>query len=222
MQPGPSYGDPTRANDADRADVCAILDNAYADGELDADEHRQRCSSAMAAKTRSQLLDLTSDLQARLPVFAQQPTIAVKANPNRKWIIGAVVGGVLAAVAIVGGAIAAAWHGGSSPSSTAPVAAHTQTFSSEANSEATGTYLPLADVVGTVSGDFQDLVGHAPEQVNCPGDLDGVVGAFERCSIIDKGKRYNADVTVTAVNGTRITTHESINEEVSRAPSSGP
>jgi Domain of unknown function (DUF1707)/Domain of unknown function (DUF4333) len=218
MQPGPWYGNPTRANDADRADVCLILDNAYADGELDADEHRQRCSSAMAAKTRSQLLDLTSDLQARLPVFAQQPTIAVKANPNRKWIIGAVVGGVLAAVAIVGGVIAAAWHGGSSPSPTAPVAAHTQTFSSEA----TGTFLPLADVVATVSGDFQNDLGHAPEHVNCPGDLDGVVGAFERCSIIDKGKRYTADVTVTAVNGTRITTHESINEEVSPAPSSGP
>ena len=58
MQPGPPYGVPTRANDADRADVCAILDNAYADGELDLEEHRQRCSSAMSAKTRSQLLDL--------------------------------------------------------------------------------------------------------------------------------------------------------------------
>jgi Domain of unknown function (DUF1707)/Domain of unknown function (DUF4333) len=221
MQPGSSYGDPTRANDADRAEVCAILDNAYADGELDADEHRQRCSSAMSAKTRSRLLDLTSDLQARLPVFAQQPTIAVKANPNQKWIIGAVVGSVLAAVAI-GGGVMAIWHRGSSPSPTAPVAAHTQTVSSEANSEATGTYLPLADVVGTVSGDFQDLIGHAPERVNCTGDLDGRVGAFERCSIIDKGKRYTADVTVTAVNGTRITTHESINEEVSPAPSSVP
>ena len=29
MQPGSSSGDSTRANDADRADVCAILDNAY-------------------------------------------------------------------------------------------------------------------------------------------------------------------------------------------------
>ncbi len=126
---------------------------------------------------------------------------------------------LLAAVAIVGG-VFAIWPSGSSRSPTAPVAAHTQPLSSEANSEATGTYLPLADVVGTVSGDFQDLVGHAPEHVSCPGDLGGQVGVFERCSIIDKGKHYNADVTVTAVNGTRITTHESINE-VSPAPSSG-
>ncbi len=209
--------------------MCAILDNAYADGELDADEHRQRCSSAMSAKTRSQLLDLTSDLQTRLPVFAQQPTVAVTTdlnqnpnqNPNQKWIIAGVVGSLLAVVAIVGGVIAI-WPSSSSRPPTAPVAAHTQTVSSDTNSDASGTYLPQADVVGTVAGDFQDLIGHAPEHVNCPGNLDGQVGAFERCSIIDKGKHYNADVTVTAVNGTRITTHESINEEVSPAPSSGP
>jgi hypothetical protein len=224
MQPGSSHRDSTRASDADRADVCAILDNAYAAGELDADEHRQRCSSAMSAKTHIQLLDLISDLQAPRPVFTQQPTIAVKVNPNRKWIVGATAGGGVAAVAILG-FIIAAWHSGSSPSPaasvpaptapvaapTAPVPAPTETHSSDT----TGTFLPLADVVGTVSGDFQDLIGHAPERVNCPGDLAGQVGAFERCSIADNGKRYTADVTVTAVNGIRITTHESIDEVVS-------
>src|ERR1700741_4193230 len=70
MQPGSSYRDSMRASDADRAAVCAILDNAYADGELDADEHRQRCSSAMSAKTHIQLLDLLSDLQAPPRVYA--------------------------------------------------------------------------------------------------------------------------------------------------------
>ena len=69
-------------------------------------------------------------------------------------------------------------------------------------------------MVGTVSGDFQDDIGHAPEHVSCPGDLAGNVGAFERCSISDSGKRYAADVTVTAVNGNRITTHETIDEVV--------
>jgi Domain of unknown function (DUF1707)/Domain of unknown function (DUF4333) len=214
VQPGSSYGDSTRASDADRADVCAILDNSYADGELDGDEHRQRCSSAMSAKTRSQLLDLISDLQARPPVFTQQPTIAVKVNPNRKWIVGATVGGGLAAVAILG--FIATWHSGSSPSPTAPSPTKTD------SSETTGTFLPLADVVGTVSGDFQDLIGHAPERINCPGDLAGRVGAFERCSIADNGKRYTADVTVTAVNGIRITTHDSIDEVGSPPPPSRP
>ncbi len=221
MQPGSSFGDPTRANDADRADVCAVLDNAYADGELDLDEHRQRCSSAMSAKTRSQLLDLISDLQARPPVFTQQPMIAVKLNPNRKWVIGAIAGGGLAAVAVLGilGFITTR-PSGSSPSPTPAAPARTETVNSEATgSEAIGTFLPLADVVATVSGDFQDQIGHAPERVNCPGDLAGRVGDFERCSIADNGKRYNADVTVTAVNGNRITTHESINEELSPPPS---
>jgi len=221
MQPGSSYGDSTRANDADRADVCAILDNAYTDGELDADEHRQRCSSAMSAKTRSQLLDLISDLQARPPVFTQQPTIALKVNPNRKWIVGATAGGGLAAVVILG--FIATWHTGSSPSPAAPVAAPTAPVAAPTethSSETTGTFLPLADVVGEVSGDFQDQIGHAPERVNCPGDLAGQVGAFERCSIADNGKRYTADVTVTAVNGIRITTHDSIDEVGSPPPPS--
>src|SRR5262249_2682320 len=141
MQPGSSYGDSTRASDADRADVCAILDNAYAGGELDPEEHRQRCSSAMSAKTRGQLLEMMSDLQARPPVFSQQPANAVKANPNRKWIVGLAVGGALAAGAIVG--LFATWHSGSSPSPTAPVAAPTASHSSET----TGTFFASSDLV---------------------------------------------------------------------------
>jgi hypothetical protein len=220
MQPGSSYGDSTRATDANRADVCAILDNAYADGELDADEHRQRCSSAMSAKTRGQLLDLISDLQARPPAFTQPPTIAVKVNPNRKWIVAATVGGGLAAVAILG--FIATWHRGSSPSPNAPVPAPTAPVPAPTDthsSETTGTYFPLADLVAMVSGDFQDQIGHPPGHVNCPGDLAGQVGAFERCSIVDNGKRYAADVTVTAVNGNQISTSDSIGEEGPPPPS---
>jgi hypothetical protein len=213
MQPGPSYGASTRANDADRADVCAILDNAYADGELDPDEHRQRCSNAMSAKTRSQLLDLIRDLQARPPAFTQQPATAVTVTSSRKWILGAIAGGGLVAVLVVGvvGFILMR------PSGSNPTPAH-PAQTGTLGSGSTGTILPLADVVATVSGDFQDQIGHAPERVNCPGDRAGRVGEFERCSISDKGKRYNADVTVTAVNGDRITTHEAINEEVPSPP----
>lgn len=218
-QPGSTYGDSTRANDADRADVCTILDIAYADGQLDGDEHRQRCSSAMSAKTRNQLLDLTSDLQARLPAFAQSPTIAVNDGPDRgRWIVWATAGASLAVLFAIVGFIIAGFNNpspSSGPAPTAPAAAHTDTLSAQA----TGTFLPLADVVATVSGDFQDSIGHAPQQVTCPGDLDGKVGAFERCSITDGGKHYSADVTVTKVEGNRITTHEAVNEDVSPSPS---
>ena len=238
--PGSSYGDPTRANDAERADVCGILDSAYADGELDGDEHRQRTAAAMSAKTRGQLLGLLTDLQTRAPVFAQQPA-AVKVNLNRKWLIGAAAGGVLVAAALV--ALIVAWHSGSSPSPvsvpnaavapptaaaptvaaptaavaapSAAVEAPTTVVAAPTETDSSGAvvaFLPLVDVVGTVSGDFQDNFGHAPAHVDCPGDLAGRVGAFERCSISDDGKRYDADVTVTAANGNRISTHESINE----------
>jgi Domain of unknown function (DUF1707)/Domain of unknown function (DUF4333) len=221
MQPGSSYGHSTRANDADRADVCAILDNAYATGELDAEEHRQRCSSAMSAKTRGQLLGMISDLQARPPAFAQQPAVAVTGNPNRKRIAGATVGGGLAAVAALAVLAFIMWHGGSTPSPRAPAAGPAAPVAAPTEGrspEATGTFLPLVDVVATVSGDFQDQVGHPPEHVDCPGDLAGQVGAFERCSIVDNGKRYVADVTVTAVDGNRITTRDSIDESASPTP----
>ncbi|WP_231639783.1 DUF1707 domain-containing protein [Mycobacterium sp. Marseille-P9652] len=206
MQPSPWYANPTRASDADRADVCAILDNAYATGELDADEHRQRCASAMAAKTRGQLLGMVADLQAKPPAFSQDHTTAIKPAPKRKWIVGAAAAGALAAAALF--ALIATWHGGSG-------GPPTQTHGVDTG----GAFLPRADVVGEVSGDFQDLKGHPPQRVDCPGDLAGTVGASERCSIEDGSRRYTADVTVTAVDGNRITTHDSIDETVSPPPS---
>ncbi|HTX97816.1 MAG TPA: DUF1707 domain-containing protein [Mycobacterium sp.] len=220
IQPGSRYGDSTRANDLDRADVCAILDNAYADGELDAEEHRQRCAWAMSAKTRGQLLGMISDLQARPPVFSQQSAIAPKVNPNRKWLIGAGVGASVAAVAILG-ALVATWHSGSRPSPTAPVAAPAAPVAAppqSPSSESTRPFLAIADLVSMISGDFQDQTGHAPERVSCPGDLDGHVGAFERCSIADNGKRYTADVTVTAVNGGQVSSRDTISEVGSPPP----
>jgi Domain of unknown function (DUF1707)/Domain of unknown function (DUF4333) len=224
MQPARSYEDPTRANDVDRAAVCAILDNAYATGELDAEEHRQRCSWAMLAKTRGQLLNMISDLQEGRPAFSQQPAITVNENPKRKWIVAAAAGGSLAAVAVIGfvlfGGIGSR-HSSPNPAPAAPVAAPTAPVAAPTETggpQTTGNFVALVDVVGMVSGDFQDSYGHAPERVNCPGDLDGRVGAFERCSILDKGQRYTADVTVTAINDGRISTHDSINED---APAPG-
>jgi Domain of unknown function (DUF1707)/Domain of unknown function (DUF4333) len=219
MQPGWAYGDLTRANDADRANVCTILDNAYADGELDAEEHRQRCAAVMSAKTRGELLAMTSDLQARPPSFSQQPTIGAGDNLNRKWILGATVG---AGVVAVGLGVMAAWFFGPSSSPNAPIAAPTAPLAAPTDThspDTAGTLLPLIDVVATVSGDFQDQYGHPPGHVDCPGDLDGKVGAFERCRILDNGKHYSADVTVTVVNGNRITTRDSIGEEGSPPPS---
>lgn len=167
----------------------------------------------MSAKTRSQLSGLISDLQARAPVFGQQPAVANKGNPNLKWIVAATVGGV-AIVGVIG--CITFWLSVWNRSPTAPIAtpstpaaAQTETLSSAAN----GGFLALVDVVGEVSGDFQDSFGHPPQHVDCPGDLAGKMGAFERCSITDNGKHYTADVTVTGLTGTQISTHDSINED---------
>jgi hypothetical protein len=53
----------TRARDLDRSALCAVLDTAYADGQLDAAEHGARTTAAMAATTLGDLRALADDLQ---------------------------------------------------------------------------------------------------------------------------------------------------------------
>ncbi|WP_020099851.1 DUF1707 domain-containing protein [Mycobacterium sp. 360MFTsu5.1] len=53
----------TRAKDSDRNDTCQILDTALADGQLSAEEHRQRVAAATKAVTLGELRSLVTDLQ---------------------------------------------------------------------------------------------------------------------------------------------------------------
>ncbi|WP_328389434.1 DUF1707 SHOCT-like domain-containing protein [Nocardia sp. NBC_00416] len=55
--------DPTRARDIDRAETSTLLDAAYAEGQLDADEYHDRVARARAAKTLGALRPLVVDLQ---------------------------------------------------------------------------------------------------------------------------------------------------------------
>lgn len=57
-QPSPSL----RASDADRDVVAGVLAQAYAEGRLTVDEHADRLSAAMNAKTVGDLVPLTQDL----------------------------------------------------------------------------------------------------------------------------------------------------------------
>ncbi|MGQ4619286.1 DUF1707 domain-containing protein [Nocardia sp. R7R-8] len=52
-----------RARDLDRADASGLLDAAYAEGQLGADEYHARIAQAAAAKTLGELAALTTDLQ---------------------------------------------------------------------------------------------------------------------------------------------------------------
>jgi hypothetical protein len=60
----PAAGPETRASDADRDAAAGLLNEAFAEGRLTADEHDQRLSAAYAARSWPQLHQLTADLPA--------------------------------------------------------------------------------------------------------------------------------------------------------------
>lgn len=68
----------TRASDNDRNEACQVLDAALEDGQLSAEEHRERVSAATKAATLGQLETLVSDLQIRTtaakPLTVRSPT----------------------------------------------------------------------------------------------------------------------------------------------------
>ncbi|MFE6922459.1 DUF1707 domain-containing protein [Nocardia sp. NPDC057663] len=62
----------TRARDIDRAQVSTVLDAAYAEGQLGAQEYHDRMDRAGTARTLGELERLTADLQSPA-VFGGQP-----------------------------------------------------------------------------------------------------------------------------------------------------
>jgi hypothetical protein len=74
---GPQDGDPvTLASDADRDAAAGVLNEAFAEGRLTADEHGERVRAAYAGRTWQELAQLTADLPgparaADLPGLAQ-------------------------------------------------------------------------------------------------------------------------------------------------------
>jgi Domain of unknown function (DUF1707) len=56
---------PIRASDQERESVVAVLRDAFTDGRLTFDEFEERTTAAYAAKTWTQLRELTSDLPAQ-------------------------------------------------------------------------------------------------------------------------------------------------------------
>jgi hypothetical protein len=71
-----------RATDADRDNVHAVLQSAYADGRLTWDEFDARSSKLVAAKTYDELSALTRDLRAPVPYQPSAFPVAVRASTN--------------------------------------------------------------------------------------------------------------------------------------------
>ena len=70
---GPIAGGNLRASDADRERVVAVLSTAYAEGRLSRDEHDERLSQAMSARTFDDLIPITHDLVVVSPTQAVTP-----------------------------------------------------------------------------------------------------------------------------------------------------
>ncbi len=77
----PAGGPQTRASDSDRDAAAGLLNEAFAEGRLTADEHDQRLSAAYAARSWQQLRQLTADLPAP-PGAADRMAPAVSAGPD--------------------------------------------------------------------------------------------------------------------------------------------
>lgn len=90
----------TRAKDSDRDDTCRILDGALAEGQLSAEEHRQRISAATSAVTLGDLHGLVTDLQtAGAPV--QLPALTGSPRFRSPGIVAAaLIAAVLAGIGI--------------------------------------------------------------------------------------------------------------------------
>jgi MFS family permease len=77
--------------------VCGLLDTAYADGQLDAEEHRFRTGAATAAKTLGELRELVEDLQLEKPM----PELRERA-PRQPVRRGRRVAATIAALVLLG------------------------------------------------------------------------------------------------------------------------
>jgi hypothetical protein len=81
-----------RASDENRSDTCEVLDAALEDGQLSAEEHRERVSAATKATTLGELEKLVTDLQIHRPA-AHPQTLRSPRGVLGKWF--AVAGVVL-------------------------------------------------------------------------------------------------------------------------------
>ena len=63
-----------------------------------------------------------------------------------------------------------------------------------------GNSVDEADLEQQISDQLEEQVGQAPEEIDCPGDLDAEVDATIECKLNDNGESYPVSVTVTAVD----------------------
>ena len=61
-----------------------------------------------------------------------------------------------------------------------------------------------ADLERSVTSTLTDKIGQAPQNVDCPDDLEGKVGAVLNCTLSIDGTARTMTVTVTSVEGEKV------------------
>ncbi len=61
-----------------------------------------------------------------------------------------------------------------------------------------------AEVEKTISATLEDQIGVAPDDLTCPGDLEGSEGTTMRCTLTHGGDELGVTVTVTDVEGEKV------------------
>ena len=95
----------TRAKDADRNDICQILDTALSEGQLSMSEHQQRVKGATNATTLGDLRALVSDLQTgnapvQLPTLKKPRLSTAASGTGGSWGIRIAIMAVLIVLGI--------------------------------------------------------------------------------------------------------------------------
>ncbi|MUM17060.1 DUF1707 domain-containing protein [Mycobacterium sp. CBMA271] len=85
----------TRAKDSDRDVTCKALDDAFSEGQISTEEHRQRIAVATQAQTLGELNGVVSDLQI---AALAAPTLPAPPPRRRRWPAFLVTAAVAAAV----------------------------------------------------------------------------------------------------------------------------
>ncbi|MFI1917142.1 DUF1707 domain-containing protein [Nocardia sp. NPDC020380] len=194
-----------RASDIDRSTVCARLDSAYADGELDFAEHDERTHTAMSAKTRGELSALTVDLQGPPLDFGPPPAAATPVpapNRTRLWIL---LGAGAIALIVLGAVLAWASNSNSKPGVQTPVPASSASSAPTTSMSDQGHVVTRNELVNAIGSDFRNDEGHNADRITCPSDLPAQNSAIVVCTITDRGNQYPATITVVSLQGNNIT-----------------
>ncbi|QDP97158.1 DUF4333 domain-containing protein [Microlunatus elymi] len=72
-----------------------------------------------------------------------------------------------------------------------------------------------ADVENQISTQLQKQVGQKPDDVTCPGDLQGKVGTTMRCTLTAGDSKYGVNVKVTSVEGNKVLFNIKVDDQAS-------